>query len=312
MVVAPVVIEGVFATRPRWLAGRCALGVGGLPVVPAGCLTAGAAPAAGEAAAAAALGLIAGRSRRTAASATLTLIRRRRIRPRRAAIRSSNAFRSSGVIAAMRSSIRFRRSSRCSGVMFRRRARRSPRGRRRRARLVRRGRPCSPPALPRGRRTIAAAARLSRSGARSTRLFLRERVRLRRWRRRRSSRGPARPPAARQSRGRSRRRAARGAGSRLALPRPPSRPPRPPNPPPLCLGRHRLLQRGKDLLGRTEPRRGRRDAQHVVLARDLDVHRRRHPGLQLELRVGNLDHGLIRDDVLHRRRLQADLLRPLR
>ena len=76
----------------------------------------------------------------------------------------------------------------------------------------------------------------------------------------------------------------------------------------LELGRHRLIQRVEDVLGRPEADRRVRHAQHVVAARDLDVDVRRHARLQLQLGIRHVDDGRVGDDVLHRHRVEPHLL----
>ena len=71
--------------------------------------------------------------------------------------------------------------------------------------------------------------------------------------------------------------------------------------------RRSLSERREDLGRRPEPQRRVRHAQHVRAPRDLDVDVRRHARLQLQLGVRHVDDRRVGHDVLHDRRLQADL-----
>ena len=71
--------------------------------------------------------------------------------------------------------------------------------------------------------------------------------------------------------------------------------------------RDRLVQHLEHLRGRPEACRRIRNAQHVVLAGNLDGDVGRHAGLQLQVRIGHRNHRRIRHDVLHRRRLEPHL-----
>jgi hypothetical protein len=60
-------------------------------------------------------------------------------------------------------------------------------------------------------------------------------------------------------------------------------------------------------LGRPEPQRDVRHAQHVILARDLDCHRRGHSRLEFELWIRHGDDGRVDHHVLDDGWLEPDL-----
>ena len=73
-----------------------------------------------------------------------------------------------------------------------------------------------------------------------------------------------------------------------------------------------LSERGEHVCRRPEPQRHRRNARDIGPPCDLDRDVRRHPRLQLELGVRDVDDRRVRDDVLNDRGLQPEPVRPSR